>query len=198
MTTSEIAAAVQSGHMDVLALWAAVNRFTYGQAKRWKQVLGARCGATLEDFMQDGFLALLDALEGWEPDAGEFITWYALRLKGAFTEATGQRTQREKRDPLHDYLSLDVPLSDDMETVTLGDAIPDPAAEAAIESVAERDRLGRLHHVLTVALQGLPENQRAALVGEYWYGQKADPKAKAAALRALRHPSISRELRAYY
>ena len=198
MDTNQIAAAVQSRQADIMTLWAAVRRFAYRQGNRWYLALGNRAGMEPEDFEQVAFLALLDTLEGWEPGKWSFITVYGTALKAAFAAATGQRTQRDKRDPLQTCASLDMPVAEsEGDTLTLADAMPDPAAEAAFEDVDERDRRQRLHHALHRALQALPETQRRAVVGRYLYGMKTDARACGAGLKALRHPRISRELRKY-
>ena len=212
MDTNQIAAAVQSRQADIMALWEAVRRFAYRQGNRWYLALGNRAGMEPEDFEQVAFLALLDALEGWEPGEWSFLTVYGTTLKAAFATATGQRTQRDKRDPLQNCVSLDMPVAEsEGDTLTLADAIPDPAAEAAFEDVDERDRLQRLHHALNRALQTLPETQRRAVVLRYFCGctvegtaermemtRAAASAAEQKALRLLRHPKISRELRGYY
>ena len=147
MDTNQIAAAVQSRQADIMTLWAAVRRFAYRQGNRWYLALGNRAGMEPEDFEQVAFLALLDALEGWEPGKWSFITVYGTALKAAFAAATGQRTQRDKRDPLQTCASLDMPVAEsEGDTLTLADAMPDPAAEAAFEDVDERDRRQRLHY----------------------------------------------------
>ena len=211
MTTDEIAAAVKSGEAGIMALWEAVQRFTHERAYRWERALGSRCGVTVDDLTQTGFLALLDDLEGWEPGKWSFITVYGTALKAAFSEATGQRTQRDKRDPLQNCVSLDMPVAEsEGDTLTLADAIPDPAAEAAFEDVDERDRRQRLHHALHRALQTLPETQRRAVVLRYFCGYTVEgtaarmgttravaSAAEQKALRLQRHPRISRELRRY-
>ena len=194
MDTNQIAAAVQDRQADVLELWAAVRRFAYRQGNRWYLALGNRAGMEPEDFQQAAFLALLDALEGWEPGAGAFLTWYGRQLKAAFAAATGRRTS--KRDPLQSCASLETPIAEG-DALTLGDVLPDPAAEQAIADIVERDRRQRLRRALYLALQTLPEAQRRAVVGRYLYGRKTDARACSAGLRALRHPRISRELSAY-
>ena len=139
MDTNEIAAAVQVGQADAMALWTAVRRFTHDRAYRWERALGSRCGVTIDDLMQVGFLALLDALETWKPGEWSFLTVYGTTLKAAFATATGQRTQRDKRDPLQTCVSLDTPIEEG-DALTLGDVLTDPAAEQAIEDIAGRDR----------------------------------------------------------
>ena len=211
MEASKIAAAVQAGQADRLELWEAVRRFAYDRAYRWCRAMEGRGGMVLEDYIQVAFLALLDALESWDPAAGAFLTWYSLKLKGAFTEAVGMRTQRDKRDPIHHALSLDAPLTDSEsgEDFTLADVIEDPYAAAEVEAVAELDYQQRRKQALATALDGLTEDQRRAVVLRHCNGLTLDQTAarmgttRATAraaeqkgLRLLRHPK-NRELRQY-
>lgn len=211
MEASKIAAAVQTGQADRLELWEAVRRFAYDRAYRWYRAMEGRGGMVLEDYIQVAFLALLEALEGWDPAAGAFLTWYGLKMKGAFTEAVGMRTQRDKRDPIHHALSLDAPLTDTEsgEDLTLADVIEDPHSMEEIEAVAELDYQRRRTQALATALDGLTEDQRRAVVLRHCHGLTLDQTAarmgttKATArvaeqkgLRLLRHPK-NRELRQY-
>lgn len=212
MTTNEIAAAVQAGQADRLELWEAVRRFAHDRAYRWCRAMDGRAGMVLEDYIQVAFLALLDALEGWDPAAGAFLTWYSLKLKGAFTEAVGMRTQRDKRDPIHHALSLDAPFMDSEsgESLTFADILEDPAASEEIAGIAERDFQDRRRMAVRRAVDSLQEQQRQAVVLRYCYGLSLDQTAarmgttRATAmtaeqkgLRLLRHPMNSRELRIY-
>ena len=211
MEASKIAAAVQAGQADRLELWEAVRRFAYDRAYRWCRAMEGRGGMVLEAYIQVAFLALLEALESWDPAAGAFLTWYGLKLKGAFTEAVGMRTQRDKRDPIHHALSLDAPLTDSEsgEDFTLADVIEDPYAAAGVEAVAELDYQRRRTQALATALDGLTEDQRRAVVLRHCNGLTLDQTAarmgttmataRAAeqkGLRLLRHPK-NRELRQY-
>lgn len=141
-------------------------------------------------------LALLEAVGTFDSGAGaRFSTWYMVHLKGAFTAACGIRTQRDRLDPLAGASSLDAPIiQDDPDGGTLGDTIPDPRAELALRAVEEDDRRARLHAVLSAAIAGLPEEQRGAVRGRYWEGVPVDKRALGKALRALRHPDVSRSL----
>lgn len=192
MSNEELATIIQAGERaHILTLWEQVRRFAFRQSKRWYLALGSRAGMEMEDFQQVAFLALLDALEGWDAGAGSFLTWYGLRLKSAFAEATGQRTQKAKRDPLQAAISLDAPLTDtEGDPIALEDVIEDQQAAQALDRIGDWDALHK-------AVGDLPEAQRAAVWRRYWLGQKVDNKAHSAALRALRHPRVSRTLRAY-
>ena len=213
MEASKIAAAVQTGQADVLELWEAVRRFAYDRAYRWTRAANGRGGVVLDDLIQVAFLALLDAIRTWTPEGGEsFVGWYSLKLKTAFAEATGQRTERSRREPLDRALSLDAPLtgSETGEDLTLADTIEDPRSEEEIEAVAERDFQQRRRQALVQALDSLPEDQRQAVVLRHCHGLTLNQTAaqmdttKAAAraaerkgLRLLRHPKNSQELRQY-
>ena len=180
MTNEELATLIQSGERDkVLELWQQVRRFALKQANRWARI--GRGGVTVADMEQVAFLALLDALERWRPDRGTLLHLYALRLKDSFYAVTGQRTQRDRLDPLDIAEGLEEPLRDDPDAGTLADVIPDPSAERAVEGVAECDYL----------------TQRRAVVLRYWRGESVDTRALNAGLRAMRHPSVSRALMAF-
>ena len=204
MTNEELARQIQQGERGlILSLWEQVRRFALQQARRWAYL--GRGGVTMEDLEQAAFLALLDALEGWKSAEGQFLTWYGLRLKSAFTAATGQRTKRDQMDPLQSRISLDAPLTDrEGNPFTLEDTIPDPQAEAAMERIGVWD-------ALYTAVGGLPAPQREELRRRYWLGQSTAEisaatgsteqevrKLEAAALRTLRHPRVSRSLRVYW
>lgn len=189
--TNEIAESVQAGDSDILTLWDSIRQFAVVEANRWARAFDQRSGVTSEDLEQVAFIALLDAIERWEPERGSFSTTLYYYLKRAFAQATSVRTERLRRDPLNSYpASLDLPIMDDSD-LTLGDTICDPSAETAFDFL-EQDEL---EQAIAAALAQLPESEREAMIGEFWHGRRADEKTRSAALRHLRHPSISRTLK---
>lgn len=75
MTNEELARAIQGGDKDkLLELWGAVRRFAHDRAYRWTMAVGGRAGLSVDDFEQVAFLALLEALEGWDDRGGSFLT----------------------------------------------------------------------------------------------------------------------------
>lgn len=202
MTTNEIAAAVQSGQADILELWEAVRRFAYDRAYRWTRAAKGRGGVVLDDLVQASFLALIDAVKSWKPESAVFLTWYSMKIKTAFAEATGQRTERTRQEPLDRAQSLDMPLNGEIgEDLTLADVIEDPRSEEEIEAVAELDYQQRRKQALATALDGLTEDQRRAVVLRHCHGltvsqaaaEMGTTRATARAaeqkgLRLLRHP----------
>lgn len=196
--SSEIAKAVQAGEAGTLELWISVRRLALKFAIRWERALDGQSGMERDDFMQVAFIAMLDAVKSWDSQAGSFSTWFVIILKGAFTEAAGLRTERERNDPIRVAKSLDAPLTDENgEEVEGSDIVPDPAAERPFEDVAELDFIEKRREAVEAALASLPEHLQEAIRAKYYREEKADMVAVNAALKHLRHPLRSKDLRPY-
>lgn len=208
MTNEELAVLIQSGERDkLLELWKQVRRFVHDRAYKWSVAVGTAAGVTVEDLTQAGYLAMMDAVEHFNPAAGyAFNTALGYSLKTEFSMATGVRTKRQQMDPLRSAASLDAPVGDEEDGGVLGDFIEDPQAVQCFEDVETRS----LHDVIEKALQSLTKEQKAVIQCRYYRGltleqtsqvldmdRTAVRTAESKALRALRHPSISRALRAY-
>lgn len=192
--TNAAARAVQDGKEDILVLWLACRQYVMRQARRWYRAFDGRRGVALEDLEQAGFLALAKAVETWKPESSAFSTWLTFHLKSAFAEAYRVRTNHELKDPLNDAASLDVPPAGTDEDCILRDIIPDVAAARTFEAVEQQELCEAVQNALTK----LPEEQQAAIYGEFWQSKTADPAIRRAAFRALRNPAISRPLRNYF
>jgi len=197
MTNEELTVLAQGGDREaLLKLWGQVRRLVLKQAGRW----AGRGGAEVEDLLQCGFIAVLRAVDSYDASAGyAFTTHLFYLLKQEFTAACGQKTQRERRDPLQTAYSLDAPLTDDEgDPLTLADTLPDPEAEAELTAVVDRDFENRRRAAVKAAIATLPENLQEAIRGRYYRDERVDVAAHAKALRLLRHPSRSRALMAYW
>lgn len=187
--TNELAAAVQAGTRPIVDLWAAVRRFAVQQAHRWCRAFEGNGCVEEADLAQAAFISLVEAIHGWDSEKCSFLTHYGYSLKNAFAETCGVRTERARRDPIHFAIPLDEPLGEDADG-TLADVTPDPDTDVLEDCVALDCRAA-----VTAALAQLPENERMAMISEFWHGRRADAKIRSAALRHLRHPSISRTLK---
>lgn len=196
--TNEIAAAVQAGNADILALWAAVERYAAKRANRWNKAFQGRYGVTLDDLMQTAFIALAKAVELWDQERGGFVGAYELQLKSTFAELYRQRSKRNTLDPLNTAVSLDAPAegtSKDGSTPSpLADILPDPAAQAAFCGTEQDELITAVRR----AVVSLPEPERQAVIAYYWQGQRVDRTTKSRALRLLRRPEVSRKLRQFW
>ena len=208
MTNEELARRIQQGERDlILQLWEQVRRYAHDRAYKWFRATNGRGGQTVQDLEQEAFLALLEALEGWDEKAGKFLTWYDLRLKADFTAATAQRTQRNRLDPLESALSLDMPLLDGEDDLfTLADVVADPRAEQDMENLEEIERQESVRRVVN----SLQTEQRQVILLRYYHDMTREQTAQrlhltrtraatieAKALRLLRHPVNSRVLLAH-
>ena len=194
-SNEELARLIQSGQRDrLLELWAQVRRFALWRARKW---VDYGPGVTMDDLEQEAFIALLDALERWREADGPFLSIYALRLKGVFMKATGQRTKRSRMEPLNQATSLDAPIGEDGEGGTLEEFVEDPSGGEGFEAVEERDTLEHLRADMEEAMGSIPAEQREILRRKYYMGQEVDRRAHAAALRAIRAPGASGRLYSY-
>ena len=208
MTNEGLARRIQQGERDLLLqLWEQVQRYAHDRAYKWFRATNGRGGQTVQDLEQEAFLALLEALEGWDEKAGPFLPWYSLRLKAAFTAATAQKTQRDRLDPLESALSLDMPLLDGEDDLfTLADVVADPRAEQDMENLEEIERQESVRRVVN----SLQTEQRQVILLRYYHDMTREQTAQrlhltrtraatieAKALRLLRHPVNSRVLLAH-
>jgi len=207
MSNEALVALIQSGDRDkLLELWDQTRRLVWTQARRW----AGRGGTDIEDLVQSGFVALLRAVDTFDPTRAKFSTYLFPFLQTEFSIATGQRLKRTALDPLHTALSLDAPLSDDDEAGTLADVISDPVAEEALAAVDEQDWNRHLHDDLETALATLSEEERRVIIAHFYQGKTMgriatdEGVSKAAVCRReqkgmmrLRHPSHSNVLRVY-
>ncbi len=203
MTNEELAVQAQDGdHEALLALWGQVQRLVWVQARRW----AGYGGTTMEDLLQAGVVALLRAVGSYDPQKGKFSTWLFPLLRAEFAIATGQHRKRTRLDPLQEAVSLETPLTDDDEDGTLGDLIPDSAAEVAFLAV-EHDEL---HDALEAALATLGPEEQRTIRTRYFQGMTVAEIAAAEgvsrnvvsnrerkSLLRLRHPMRSRRLEAF-
>ena len=193
MSNEDLVMLIQAGERDkLMELWGQVRRLVRDMAYKRLRATNGAGGVTMDDLMQAGFLGFLEAVRAYDPAAGfRFTSYLSYPVKTAFSEAEGRRSEKQKRDPIFSAVSIDAPLDEgEGEPLTLADVIPDPRATEILEDVGVWDTLHR-------AVESLPEAQRAAIRRRYWLEQKVDSKTHAAALRALRHPRISKGLRVY-
>lgn len=169
MTNEELAALIQSGRDDLISiLWAQVERFIAQQANRWNQAWNGRGGVTFEDLYQTGFLAMMNAVQSYDPGKGvKFITWLGICLKAPFLDAVRYRTPRQQKDPIETAVGLDTPIEDG-EDITIGDMIADPT-----DHIADADRrlyLEQLHEAIENALDKLPPAESAVIRARFYGG----------------------------
>ncbi len=167
-TTAVIA--VQAGEPGaILRLWEGVRRFVAKAAYQWAYNSGGR--TPHDDLMQTGFLAVMDAVEKFNPkrEDGSFLGVLALTLKMRFAEESGIRTT--KRDALQYAESIDAPAYVSEYSPALSDIVPDSNAALAFAGVEYGHFLDYCRNIIAAALDGLTPAQAAILRLHYLDGQ---------------------------
>lgn len=212
MSNEEIVSLIQAGHTELFAdLWTQIERLVRWKAKRIISAIGSRTGAEFDDLYQSGYLAMVAAVNTYNPDSGKFAGWFMLHLRTAFADATGIRSQKQAKDPIHSALSLEYPLSADSDADLLLEVIPDPTSEIPMQGVEERIYQQQLRNALEMALDKLPDKQRDTLRKKYLEGIPVEQIAietgttrqaiwqnEKNGLRQLRHPANAKLLRPFY
>ena len=159
MTNEELAAVIRAGDPErLMELWTQVAPFARVQARR-RPISPA---ADYEDMHQAAFLALIEAVSGYDPAAGmSFLGWYVFHLKSAFAEANGQRSEKQQHDPIHTADSLERPLYNGADDISLGDTVADSTDDMG--NVEKSIWLEELHAALEMLLASLPPEQRTVL-----------------------------------
>lgn len=209
MSNEELAIMARDGDQDALIqLWNQIRNFVVKQALRWHNAVQGAGGADLEDYIQSGFLAMMNAVDSFDVERGKaFIGWLNMHLKTAFSKACGLHTKRDRQDPLNSALSLDAPLDEDggesLENIV--PALDDPIADAENRLYNEA-----LREALDAAIKHLPSVNAAVIREIYFYGHKPEEIAanngvsplevdhiKTKSLQRLRKPEITKELNAF-
>lgn len=193
MTNEELVALIQGGERDRMEeLWRNVERFVWQQAGR--RILRGADGVTVEDLYQSGYLALVDAANSYDAGRGmSFIGWLAVVLKNAFNAAAGRRSERQRRDPLHQAVSADVPAYQDEAGPTVSELVPDESAVLAFLTVEWEG----CRDVIEAALKSLPAGQ-GELLRRYYLLQEGIDVAATAAGYASRYAAYEAIARALY
>lgn len=215
MSNEELARRIQAGERELLpVLWKQVDRFIGMKARRLYGRLQGRCdacGCTVDDLMQAGFLALMEAVRAFDPERGyRFLSWMSYPLQNQWNALLNLRTERQRSDPLNSAGSLDEPVSEEEET-TKGELIPDPAASEAFEDAINRDWLRQLREAEEEALQEIPQKSAEVIRDRYFKGLKFEELAnqrgvtperirqiQVKGLRQLRQPHIAKKLHPFY
>lgn len=167
MTVDETAVAVRGGKTELLQeLWYSVQRFIRKKAYSASLKIPAGCGVTQEDLIQCGYLAVVSAVEHFDPERGGFLSVLDFCLKSEFARAAGYHTS--KRDPLNDSTSLDAPHDLNGEDGgTLLDVVAD--GRDSFENVEEKIFAEQLHEALDEEIEKLPDTLAQTIRSRYWH-----------------------------
>ena len=172
MSNEELVVLIQQGRADLYAeLWEQVKAFVALRAAAFYFATEGRGGVEIDDLIQSGYLALVEAVPLYDPSREcRFLTILNYRLKAAFAVAAGIKTS--KRDMLDYCAELDAPVGADDSDGTLLDFIPDP--RDLMSSAEEAIYRQQLHDVLEKAISTLPDKEASTLRRYFWDGLTLD------------------------
>lgn len=205
---SQLATNAKTDKALLLPLWEAVERLVRFWAIRYHHIGETRLYDT-DDLMQAGFLALVDAVRGYDADTGtEFTTYLHFHVQTQFADVAGRRGT--KRRPELNAASLDEPVDADEGTATRADLLPDPGAQAAFTKAEDDLYTAQLHDALEGCMTTLDEREADLLRVRYYDGQSVPAVAEAwrespqrirqlevCAIRAMRRPANRGRLKEY-
>lgn len=156
MTNEELAQGIKEGDTSLLGpLWERNLGLIYRLSRRYAPNPRER-GTVIDwdDIGQAGFLALLDAVNAYDPASGNRFTSY---LRFSVLRQMGFLFGWRRKPPF--VSSLDEPIAGEDEELTLEGIIPDPQAAQAFEDAEEGIYLGELREAISGALGRLPERE---------------------------------------
>lgn len=174
MTNEQLAAQAKTDDRTALAALWEQNQGLLAMLFRQLYVrAGARtaqAGVTWEDVEQCFFLAIVQAVQMYEPERGTlFTSVLGYAVKTVFFELIGYRTEREKREPLNCACSLDEPVTgEDGSETPRGGLTPDSAAEQAFENTERRVYCEQLRRALDTEIAKLSPIQQAAVRARFY------------------------------
>ncbi len=175
MQNEELATRIQAGERDLIPqLWEQVRGLILMlllrlMNKAENRARAAERGVDMEDLEQEGYFALLDAVQAYtDKDGYKFSAYLKYPIMNRFFNAVGLRTNKQRSDPLSRSSSLNEPAGGEDESTERIDFIEDPAAAAQLEEVTERIQGEQLHAVLDDCMHQLTSNQERVLRGRYY------------------------------
>lgn len=163
---------IKAGERQLIPeLWELLRPLTAKFVNRYTQVLQQNGNYLYEeaDLWQEAYIALIDAIDYYQPERGSFSNCYLWKIKNATRSIRG----RDKRsgtcgDSLLYAVSLDKPLDDDADTL-LQDTIPDSSSAQAFDDAEHRAYIRELRQVLDgIATEQLTERQREVISLRYY------------------------------
>lgn len=172
MTNEELVIKIQNGESHLIAeLWEQVKGIIYRRVSREmifdsKKNRAATIGVTKEDLYQEGYFALVDAINYYAPEKGyKFVTYLSFAVTNSVRNALHMRTVSQWKDPTYNAISLDVPVSFGAEE-SLIDFIPDN--ENAFETIIEKDYLEQRKRDIRESIRALTPIQRRIILSKYY------------------------------
>lgn len=179
ISNEELAVRIKSGEVELTdQLWVQVEKFIIKKASQYYALYCENAGCEMEDLVQSGYFALLNAITYHDPDKGfSFLTILGYSLRAEFALTSGIRG---KRDVLKSSISIDKPIGDDSDSC-FSDFIEDAstAGECSVESRALKSLYQQqLRKALYMGMECLTDRQREVIQARYFEQKKVEDTAQ--------------------
>ena len=134
-------------------------------ANRYTPVLSRTGAVDMDDLIQVGRIAITDAQQKYNPDAGSFLNFLFYVARTAMRRTLGFNNQTG--EPPAALVYLDEPLSDETDT-TLGDTVADPDAVPMDEPIIEDENRRETSEQIRAALDRMKSDKQRAAVSLVW------------------------------
>lgn len=170
MTNESLATAIQNGQDSFIEqLWLQCYGYIRKQAIRWAAAW-SRTDVDADDLTQSGYFAICAAVEGWDADRGcSFISYLDFCLKTEYAKAVGCRTTAQSKEPIHNSIRFETPVSNDSDGLAIGDKLGADCVE--LEAADESIYQDQLSSLVREAVAALPDRQQQAIEAHYLQGR---------------------------
>lgn len=182
MTNEELALQAQHGDKGAeLQLWEQIKRLVYKKALRRLPFDGSTNRFEFNDFVQSGYIAMIEAVKDFNSESGfTFTTYLSNHLKTAFACVQGIRTSR--RDALLQAISIDAPQGSEDNDFSLSDTLVAPDAETSFQDMLDRMEKERIFNTVMECVDKLDPEQSETIKIIYLQGYSV---LKAASIKQM-------------
>ena len=166
MTNEELIARIRGGANGYYADLYRQNRGMIALCARKYVSIDADPALTVDDFMQEGYIALVAAAEAYEPEKGSFVTLLSFYLRKHMRELAGIRTTRRRAH--RDARSLNTPIDEESDDEFI-DFIEDPSALEAFDAAERMESCATIRE----AVSRMRADTRSVIEAHYGIGRRA-------------------------
>lgn len=192
---NELAALAHNGSSEAVAeLWAVVERLIKWWANRAmnSNKYRRRSFVDYDDLYQCGYIAMMEAIETYDINAGNFAAWLLYYYKMQIAEYSTGRSERQKKDPLHNASSLHAPsVRGDEDSAALIDTIADSSDD--YEEAERRVYNQQLRKELDRQLETLKPQCADVIRRRYYNGETQQHIGEAIGVNTSRAGAVERE-----
>lgn len=179
ISNEQLSVRIKAGEVELIAqLWAQVEKFIIKKASKYYVLHCENSGCEIEDLVQSGYFALLNAITYHDSDRGfSFLTILGYSLRAEFAITSGIRG---KRDVLKSAISIDKPIGDDGDSC-FSDFIEDASTsgEYSVESRALTNLYQQqFRKALYMGMDLLTNRQREVIQARYFEQKKVEDTAR--------------------